>query len=260
MLSPFNLYHRRCSYEMISKWLMANKPSLLVGGSLVGIVALGAVSFYSGLKCSKILDEYKNDENLTSKEKAAGFVKDSWPYLIPPTLLAIADCGMVLGAHNELVKRAGIATALMAAASTKTADLKKQMREDLGETASERIEKKALAEEIAREGPPQNVQVTGHGDTVVRNQIGGRDFYACYAHLLKSIQIASEMCRNDGVITVNTFFNILGIDGIDVGDVVGWYDEDLEDGQLPVKITSLVDDRYEAILAISTYRIHSLEY
>lgn len=245
---------------MIPKWFVANRPSLLIGGGLVGIVALAVSSFYSGTKCAKILEDYQNDNNLTTREKATGFVKDSWPHLVTPALLTIADCGIILGAHNELVKRASVATALAAVASTTTTDLKKQMKEDLGETASERIEKKALAEEIAREGPPQNVQVTGHGDTVVRNMIGGRDFYACYAHLLKSIQIASEMCRNDGVITVNTFFNILGIDGIDVGDVVGWYDYDLEDGQIPVKITSLVDDRYEAILAISTYRIHSLEY
>lgn len=245
---------------MISKWLLANRPSLLIGGSLVGIVALGATSFYSGLKCSKILDTYKDDKNLTSKEKAAGFVKDTWPYLLPPILLTIADCGMIIGAHNQLVKQAGIATALAATAATQTADLKKQMKEDLGETASEKIEKRALEEQIEREGPPQNVQVTGHGDTVVRNMIGGRDFYACYSHLLKSIQTASEMCRNDRIITVNTFFNILGIDGIDIGDVVGWYDEDLEDGQLPIKITSIVDDKYDAILAISTYRIHSLEY
>lgn len=245
---------------MISKWLLANKPSLLIGGSLVGIVSLTGVSFYSGLKCSKILDTYKKDENLTSKEKAAGFVKDTWPYLLPPILLTIADCSMVLGAHNELVKQAGVAMALASTASTQVADLKKQMKEDLGETAAEKIEKKALEEQIEREGPPQNVQVTGHGDTIVRNMIGGRDFYACYAHLLKSIQIASEMCRNDRIITVNTFFNILGIDGIDIGDVVGWYDEDLEDGQLPIKITSIVDDKYDAILAISTYRIHSLEY
>ena len=245
---------------MISKWFITNRPSLLIGGSIVGIVGLGVLSFYSGSKCSRIMEKYKNDEGLTQNEKARGFLKEAWPYLIPTVLLTAADCGMIIGAHNELIKKAGIATALAAAASTATADLKKQMQEDLGETASEKIEQKVIEKQIEREGPPQNIQVTGRGDAVVRNMIGGRDFYSCYAHLLKSIQTASEMCRNDRVITVNTFFNILGIDEIDIGDAVGWYDEDLEDGQLPIKITSIVDDKYDAILAISTYRIHVLEY
>lgn len=238
---------------MSLKWFIANRPSLLVGGSIVGITGLSVLSFYSGAKCSKIMEKYKNDDTLTQNEKARGFLKEAWPYIIPTALLTAADCGMIIGAHNELVKRAGIATALAAAASATTTDLKKQMREDLGETASERIEKKVVEKQIAREGPPTTAQVTGHGETLVRNMIGGRDFYACSAHIQNAMQMASIKCREDGgFVSVNDFFNYLGIDWVDTGMMVGWREEDFYNDQIPVKITSLVGDNYEPILAISS--------
>ena len=241
---------------MISKWFIANRPSLLVGGSLVGVLAFGAVSYHAGLKSARIIDKYNSDPDLSQNEKAKGFIKDAWPYLLPAALIGIADCGMIIGAHNELVKKAGIATALAAAASTTTADLKKQMREDLGETASEKIERKVVEKQIAREGPPTSAQVTGHGETLVRNMIGGRDFYACSAHIQYAMQMASIKCREDGgFVSVNDFFNYLGIDWVDMGTLVGWREEDFYNDQIPVKITSIVGDNYEPILAISSDKL-----
>ena len=244
---------------MIS-WLVVNRPSILVGAGIVGVGTLGVVSFRSGLRCAPILAKYRNDLSLTRAEQNIGFIKESLPQIIPPVLIGAADCGLILGAHNELVRKASVATALAATYETANADLRRQIHNELGETAATRIEDKVVKEQIKREGPPKSVQNTGHGDTLVRNMIGGRDFYACSAWLLKSIQIASEMCRSDGVISVNTVYNIIGIDGIDLGDIAGWYDYDLEDGLLPIKITSILDDGLEPILAISTYKVRSLEY
>ena len=241
-------------------YLIQNKPSIMVGVGIGGVIIDSILWFNAGLKCAPIVESVRADDSLTRKEQTALICRKCAKHVVAPAIVGAMECAAFLKAHNDMVERLGLATAIASMHETANADLRNRIHKELGETAATRIENRTLEDEIKREGPPQNVQVTGHGDVLVRNMIGGRDFYACYSHLLKSIQIASEMCRNDGCITVNTFFNIIGIDGIDIGDVAGWFDYDLEDGQIPVKITSIVDEKYDAILAISTYKIHSLEY
>ena len=148
---------------MIGSWFAANRPSVLVGIGIVGIGTLGVVSFRSGLRCAPIIEKYRN-QNMTSKERAGAVLKEAWPELLPPILIGIADCGLFLGAHNELVKRASIATALAATYETANSDLRKQIRKELGDTAAQRIEDKVVEEEVSRKPPSKSVQVTGHGD------------------------------------------------------------------------------------------------
>lgn len=237
-----------------------NRNSFIAGLSVGGIIINSILWFNAGYKCRPIVDEIKADPTIPKSEQKKLICQRCVKHIIGPVLVSAGEAALLIHNHQSMTQQLGLATAIASSRATAEADLREQIHKELGETAATRIEKHALEDEIKRKGPPENVQPTGHGDMLVRNMIGGRDFYACYAHLLKSIQIASEMCRNDRVISVNTFFNILGIDSIDIGDMAGWYDTDLEDGLIPVKITSLVDEKYDAILAISTHKIHSLEY
>lgn len=244
----------------IKSYFNQNRPSILIGFGIGGLIINNALWFKAGMDCKPIVDEVKADNSLTNREQSAEIVRRCAPRLIAPAVSTAAECGVFLKAHNDMVERIGLTTAIASIKQTADADLRRRIHQELGETAATRIENRALEEEVKKKGPPSNVQITGHGDKLVRNMIGGRDFYACYAHLEKCINIASEMCRCDGCISVNCFFTILGIDGIDVGDMAGWFDTDLEDGRIPVKITSIVDEEYDAILAISTNKIRYLGY
>ena len=241
-------------------YLKSHQTSIMLGAGVAGLILNSICWFNAGLKCYPIIDEVNRDPTLDDKAKTKLKCKRCLPYVAGPALITVGEGALMVKHHMDMGQQLALATALASSRAAAEADLRRQIHKELGETAATRIENHTLEEEIKRAGPPQNVQQTGHGDTLVRNMIGGSDFFACYAHLEKSINLASEICRNDGMVTVNTFYNIIGIDSVDMGDLVVFFEEDMVDGKIPVKITSIVDEKYDAILAISTDSLHGLQY
>jgi len=244
----------------VFNWLSVNRASVMTGAAVVGIGALGVVSFRSGMHCAPIIERYQNDLTLTPQEKRRAIATEVIPYLIPPVLIATATGAAVLGSYSHLMRDVSAANAVAAMCTTTMQDLRQQMKDELGPTAAQRIEDHTIEREVKRVPVSDKIAHTGHGETLVRNMIGGGDFYACYEYLKECFDWAAQYALRNGSVSINTLLNQIGISSIDIGYNIGWTDKDVEqnNGKLPVDITAILDEEYKPIYAISSFATHEL--
>lgn len=235
---------------------LEKSPEILIGMGITGFFTSMVLAIKATPKAMRLLEEEKNKKgrSLTAKE----VIKTTWKCYIPAAVTGVASSACIVGADAVHTKRNA---ALAAAYSLSEATLKSYQSKVI-ETIGEKKEK-IIEESVAKEKmdsnpikPSTEVYVTGNGENLCYDSVSGRYFKSDIEKIRKAENYLNKQMRSFMYISLNEFYDEIGLPHISIGDDLGWnidkayieikYAAQIaENGQPCIVIDYLVAPRYD---------------
>lgn len=203
-----------------------HSPEILMGLGITGMITTTVLAVKATPKALQLIDEKKQElevDTLTPAET----VKTAWKCYIPATVSGVMSVACLIGSNSVNAKRnAALATAYKIS-ETAFSEYREKVVETIGEK-KERTVRDKVSEEQLRNNPVSNTEVivTGKGQTLCFDPLSHRYFYSSIDKLNRAAnklnyEINTSPFATDGV-TLNDFYNEIGIPGTMTGDSLGW--------------------------------------
>lgn len=230
--------------QVLKSTLVKRSPEILTGVGIAGMVATTVLAVKATPKALDLIARAEdkkfdngNGERLTKSE----VVKACWKCYIPAAVTGVSSVACLVGASSVNARR----NAALAAAYTISDSALREYREKVVETIGEKKEKTvrdAVAKEKIEKDPVTNkeVIVTEKGDTLCYDGIFGRYFKSDMESIKRAINKINRQIVCDMYVSLNEFYDELGLSHAPIGDDLGW---NIDDGQIEIDFSSqLADD------------------
>lgn len=227
----------------IRKFASKRSPEILTGIGIAGMITTTILAVRATPKALELIEEQKEEESV---DELSSFevVKVAWKPYIPAMVTCIASTACLIGASSVNTKRnAALATAYKLS-ETALSEYRDKVVETIGEK-KERIVRDKVAEERVKKNPvsKNEVIVTGNGKTLCFDPISGRYFMCSIETIKKAENTLNKQMLHDisGYVSLNEFYDELGLDHTSVGDDLGWNTDRLID----INFSSQLNDNGE---------------
>ena len=227
----------------IRSFASKRSPEILTGLGIAGMITTSVLAVKATPKALELIEEKKKEEwvdQLTSLE----IVKVAWKPYIPAIVTCVVSTSCLIGASSVNAKRnAALATAYKLS-ETALSEYKEKVIETIGEK-KERVVRDKVAEERVKKNPvsKNEVIVTGNGKTLCFDPISGRYFMSSIETIKRAENELNKQMLHDisGYVSVNEFYDELGLDHISIGNELGWNTDQLID----ISFSSQLNDNGE---------------
>lgn len=227
----------------IRKFASKRSPEILTGIGIAGMITTTILAVRATPKALEMIEEQKEEESV---DELSSFevVKVAWKPYIPAMVTCVASTACLIGASSVNTKRnAALATAYKLS-ETALSEYRDKVVETIGEK-KERIVRDKVAEERVKKNPvsKNEVIVTGNGKTLCFDPISGR-YFMCSIETIKRAEneLNKQMLHDiSGYVSLNEFYDELGLDHTSVGDDLGWNTDQLID----INFSSQLNDNGE---------------
>ena len=227
----------------IRKFASKRSPEILTGIGIAGMITTTILAVRATPKALELIEEKKEEESV---DELSSFevVKAAWKPYIPAMVTCVASTACLIGASSVNTKRnAALATAYKLS-ETALSEYRDKVVETIGEK-KERIVRDKVAEERVKKNPvsKNEVIVTGNGKTLCFDPISGRYFMCSIETIKKAENTLNKQMLHDisGYVSLNEFYDELGLDHTSVGDDLGWNTDQLID----INFSSQLNDNGE---------------
>lgn len=195
----------------VMKLVQKNSSTILTCIGAAGVIATAVLTGRATIKAVRIVDE---SETHSKKE----IVKTVWKEYIPAAGIGIATIACIFGA-NTLNKRQQAALMSAYALLDQTyKEYKSKVKDVLGEEAEQKVED-AIAEEKVPDICPSD------GKLLFYEPNYGQGFERTMLEVQDAEYRLNQKFAVEGEASLNDFFELLGLNKTDTGDMIGWSQE-----------------------------------
>lgn len=202
--------------------LVKRSPEILVGIGIAGMITTTVLAVSETPKAMKCIEAKKAELN-AEKLTAAETVEATWKCYIPAAVTGVLSTACLIGASSVNLRRnAALATAYTLS-ETAMREYHEKVVETIGEKKEEAI-RDAIAKDKIDNAPlsKNEVIVTEKGETLCFDAISGRYFKSDIDKLKKAANEVNRMMLSDGYVSLNDFYDAIGLSPIKIGDDLGW--------------------------------------
>ena len=242
-------------FDKVINFTKEHNPEILVGLGVAGMMTSTVLAVKATPKALDIMEDKKADMGvtyLTRKEIAQA----TWKIYAPSIGVGLASAAcIILGTSKSIKRNTALATVYALSEST-LREYQSKAKEMLGEekaaeldreVAKARVRKREVTTIVETEGS-EYIHHTGNGDTLVYDTLSGRYFRSSMNSIESAVNSINKSLLNDYIMTLNEFYNELGVPTIGAGSLIGWKsDKEL----LEVSFESDVDQNGNPYLVLS---------
>lgn len=220
--------------------LVKRSPEILTGIGIAGMITSTVLAVKATPKALLIIEDEKQEKNPVTRLKPIEVVKLTWKCYIPATLTGIASIACLIGASSVNFKRnAALATAYQLS-TTALNEYKEKVSEVIGERKERDIRDRIAKDRINNDPVGKHeVIVTGNGDTLCYDAYGGRYFKSSIDKIKKAENELNRVMLKDMYVSLNEFYDELGLKHTKLGDDLGW---NLDDGFINIEFSSQLSE------------------
>ena len=242
-------------FDKVINFTKEHNPEILVGLGVAGMMTSTVLAVKATPKALDIMEDKKADMGvtyLTRKEIAQA----TWKIYAPSIGVGLASAAcIILGTSKSIKRNTALATVYALSEST-LREYQTKAKEMFGEekaaeldreVAKARVRKREVTTIVETEGS-EYIHHTGNGDTLVYDTLSGRYFRSSMNSIESAVNSINKSLLNDYIMTLNEFYNELGVPTIGAGSLIGWKsDKEL----LEVSFESDVDQNGNPYLVLS---------
>lgn len=214
-------------FKSVKTVLSNHSPEILTGLGVAGMITTTILAVSATPKALDLIAEAEDkkaenehNDHLTKLET----VKAAWKPYIPAAITGVTSIACLIGANSVHSKQnAALATAYNLSA-TALAEYKQKVIETVGEKKEQTIREKLAKEHIEKEpANPSTIIVSGNGKTRCFDTITKRRFVSDIETIKRIVnELNRRMVSGDDYISLNEFYYALDLDGVSIGDDLGW--------------------------------------
>ena len=231
--------------------LIKHSPEILTGMGIAGMITTTVFAVKATPKALALIEQAKKEkevDQLTPIET----VKVAWKPYIPTIITGTLSVACLVGASSVHLKRNTALATAYKLSETALTEYREQVIDTIGEKKEQTIREKVNQKQIEKHpASTSEVHVTGKGETLCLEPLSGRYFKSDIDKIRRAENTLNKQMLHDicGFVSLNEFFEEIGLDGTDIGDKVGWNTEHL----INLDITPGMTDKEEPCLVIGHY-------
>ena len=209
----------------ILKKISDEAPTILTGTAVGGVVASLITMRNSTLKADKIIKEHqaKQKEELKFKEK---FLL-TWKTYIPTAVSAGLTIAAIISSNVISKKRLSALSILCSGAEAALSQYQNKVEQLIGKNKAQKVKDEIAqdivdASDITENDDEGSIQEVGQGTTWCLDKLTGRKFKSSAEHIRRAQNDANMALLGGSQISLNEFYDYLGLDNCSLGDIVGF--------------------------------------
>lgn len=234
-------------------------PELLVGGGIALMGIAGVVSAMKAPDAHYRFEEIKAEQKEEKPEKLEIVKQDTiWAvksYWMPAMIFSAGAFAVAMAMRVSL-KRTELMAGAYAAASVTAEKYRKKISETAGQKVLDKIDSEMAQEEVDKHPKPkqeEHIFSTGNGDTLCYDPVSGRYFRSSVEWVRKAEAAISQELAQNMEVTVNDFYDLLGLPTTQAGAYFGW---NVETASVPrIVFASQLSDEEEPTLVLQYHPI-----
>lgn len=214
-------------FKNVKMVLSDHSPEILTGLGIAGMITTTILAVSATPKALDLIAEAEDkkayeehNDHLTKLE----VVKVAWKPYIPAAITCATSVACLICASSVHSKRnAALATAYNLSA-TALAEYKQKVIETIGERKEQTVRNKIAEDRINKDPANKSaIIVSGNGTTRCYDTITKRRFISDIEKIKRIVnELNRKMVNGEDYISLNEFYYELGLDGISIGDELGW--------------------------------------
>lgn len=224
-----------------SVWAGAKKhsPEILIGMGIAG-AASSVIFAVKATPKAMILLEEKRQELGVEKLEAKEIIKTAAPVYIPTVVSFGVSVACIVGASSVNARRNAALTAAYTLSESTLRTYRDKVLETVGEDKEREIRQKAAIEQQQSTTEPQTLVVSSAaGQLKCFDSLSGRYFVSTKNEIDKAVNEFNRQLRDDMRISLNDWYDLIGLDTNKLGDMLGW---DIERGYVETCYASRLDE------------------
>lgn len=195
----------------VMKLVQKNSSTILTCIGAAGVIATAVLTGRATIKAVRIVDE---SETHSKKE----IVKTVWKEYIPAAATGLATIALIFGANALNKKQQATLVSAYALLDQTYREYKNKVKEVLGEESEQKVED-AIAEEKVSDICPSD------GKLLFYEPNYGQGFERTMLEVQDAEYRLNQKFAVEGEASLNDFFELLGLNKTDTGDMIGWSQE-----------------------------------
>ncbi len=221
--------------QKIGRTMKKASPTILSCIGAVGVVATAVMAVKATPKALELVKEdsrkkHDSDPYAATRMEA---VKACWKCYIPVVVTGAATIACIFGANTLNRRQQASLVSAYALVSQKYNDYKRKVKELHGEDTHKKIMESLAVEKVDKDhviyaqGFMGNSSLTfddaGEEERLFYDSFSGRYFTSTISKVLQAeYHLNRNFALSGGEIALNHFYELLGIEGIEEGDTIGW--------------------------------------
>lgn len=218
-------------FRGVRSFTTKHSPEILTSLGLAGMATTVVLAVRATPKALQLIEEEKVAKE-TDKLTVIETVKAAWKPYVPAAATGLASAACIIGASSVSIRRnAALATAYkLSEAAAK--EYREKVVETIGEKKEQTVRDKVNQEQLDKHPVTNNeVIITGKGNTLFFDYTSKRYFKSDIEKLRKienqlNKQMLHDICGN---ISLNEFYDEIGLERVQYGDDLGWNTDELID-------------------------------
>lgn len=217
-----------------------NSPTILTGISVAGLLTTTIMAVKATPKALEILNERREEERDIDGDfidfSKMGIVKETWKFYIPTAISGALTIVCIISANSINLKRNAAIAGLYSLSEKALSEYQSKVIETIGEK-KHKVIKDSIAKDRITKNPvrEENVVLTGHGETLCYDALGGRYFRSDIEFIRRTLSDLNYKLVSEMYLTLNEVYYALDLTGTKLGEMVGW---DIGVGQLKPEFSS----------------------
>lgn len=199
-------------------------PELLMGFGIGCSIASTFLAVKATPKALQAIEVEKREKNV-DKLTPVDTVKATWKYYVPAAVVGVSSVVCLLEASSIHAKRTAVLTAAYQLSETALSEYKDAVIKTIGEK-----EEKAVREQVSEtrmeQNPPSKSEVfgTGNGYDIILEPTSQRYIKSSEAAIRDAVSRLNIQMSHDmfGYVSLNDFYDEIGLTHTDIGDNLGW--------------------------------------
>jgi hypothetical protein len=220
--------------KRVTTSISRRSPEILTGIGIAGMVTASVLAVKATPKAIRLLEEAKKEKNESFTKMEV--VKTTWKLYIPVAVTTTVSIACLIGASSVNFRRNAALTAAYKLSETALTEYKDKVVETIGKEKEKVIREKVTEDKIKKQPVNNNeVIITKKGNTLCFDSISGRYFRSDMDIIKKAENELNRRMLSDMYISLNEFYDELGLDHIRIGDELGW---NIDDGLIKLEFSS----------------------
>ena len=214
-----------------------HSPQILTAVSSAGVIGTTVLAVKATAKAVRKVD--KLIEDAIAPPTKLDIVKETWKLYIPAGVMGTATIVCIIGATTISTRRSAALLSLYTITDKALSEYQDKVVEVIGEKKEASIREDIAQDRLdANPVSKANVLVTKLGDTLCYDHLSGRYFKSDLEAIRKAENDLNKLLINDSWVSLNSFYALLELDPIGIGENIGWHPDNLVSLTYSAKLAS----------------------
>lgn len=214
----------RNPFKYIKPFITKHEPEILIGMGVSGLIFSTVWAVRATFKASESIRKYKESKQIDKITGKEAF-KLTWRYYLPVAISTTMSIPCIIAGNRVSSKRYAALAAAYTISEAALQEYQDVTREVIGEKKAKQIQENIDAKKIEETYKGGNqIILTGNGESLFFEPLSGRYFKSNWNDIAKAAnELNAEALSNmSGQITLNEWFNRLGLEDTELGAEMGW--------------------------------------